>query len=670
VSDNQQPRSFKDRLKAIPERARHHMQTARHLVKTWKRPEWAHPRHFARIPKLAWIIPSAVLGTLLLGWVVLNFALADPRHATPAVNWALRTFGDKSASIKTAKLEKPFSSKFIMRGLDWPALATAKELDITLDYFGWLPSHPWAGLVRMHDGEITLKSSKANTQKTFNIQKTVNRIDAKNIIVNFTIRSKPKQITIISAAGSFAEGNVKAEATSGRSHLSFDGLARNGFGALTGNVTAKGENLADLAEIVGASAPDTPPFNVKGRLAMQDKTWAISDITGRMGDSDIGGLVSIDLKPDKPFLDVDLRSAKLDFDDLGVVFGIPVGADKGETTNEEQRKAKRAFDRSARLIPDARIDFSRLGAVNGNMAFTAARVIDAPAGITSLTFKGELRDRVLDFERVLVKTSTGDLDAKVRINAQKDPATTRVSGTLENVAITRVIPTTYIKGSFNGTFALTLTGSGFREAFGTATGEAGVWSNNSQLAKIATEAAGLDVGEVILILATQDKREYLKSTCLAANVAFANGMATLAPAVIDNADSLIVATGGVDLRTERLDIRIMSEPKDVSLGKLFGDIRIRGTLRHPDISALNAKTVIQAGLSALLAAIAGPLTALPFVEAGGGLDAPCATLIAESRGAGQAQDPSLRKRVPAANTGKTTDAGPSNKPTAKAGNRS
>ena len=68
------------------------------------------------------------------------------------------------------------------------------------------------------------------------------------------------------------------------------------------------------------------------------------EILGRLGD--IGGAVAIDLKPAKPFLTVDLRSQKLDFDDLGVVFGIPVGAGRGARQRQgdpELHQRRRSF---------------------------------------------------------------------------------------------------------------------------------------------------------------------------------------------------------------------------------------------------------------------------------------------------------------------------------------
>lgn len=583
-------------------------------------------------PKQVLIWTGSIVGVFVIAWVTLNILLANPPTGTPMINWALGTFGNKSAQVQTGQLEHPFSNKFILKTLDWPGMVEADDIEIRYNLFGFLPGNPWADLIRVRDGEIVLEDKGENDAKTtFNPQRWVNEIDATNVDIKFTRNDKPRVVKIVTANGSFANGSVKAEAVSGKNRITFDGLQRDWGGSLKGAITVKGDNLKDIAEIVGASAPDTPPFNIKGALSVQSQTWSVEKLTGRMGDSDLGGLVRINLTQRKPMLTVDLKSQKLDFDDLGVVFGIPVGTGKGETENDEQVKAKQAYDRSARLIPDARIDFSRLAAVNADIKFVAGKVVDAPAGINAITLQGTLRDSVLDFERALVKTGTGDLDAKININASKDPAVTKATGTLDSVAITRVIPTDLVRGSMNGKFALTFTGSGFREAAGSANGELGLWSNNSELKKFAVEGAGLDLGEILLLWAKDDADEYIKSRCLAANIAFKNGQATLQPAVIDNKDSLVAATGGVNLKNESMNVEVFARPHDVSIGTISGDIRVRGTLRNPTFEALNEETVLQAGLSALLSSIAGPLGLLPFVQTGGEPEAPCATLLADAK---------------------------------------
>lgn len=589
---------------------------------------------FERPPQKVLIWTGSILGVFIFAFILLNILLANPTTGTPMVNWAIGTFGDKTARVQSGHLAHPFSDRFVLRTLDWPGSLKAKEIDVHYDLFGFLPGRVWANEIRIRDGEILLEEKGENDAKTtFNPQQWVNRIDAKDVEIRFTRNEQPRVVQIVTAQGSFADGSVRAEAVSGKSRLTFDGLQRDWGGALKGQVTVQGENLKNLADVVGASAPDTPPFNLKGALSVQSQTWSVENLSGRMGDSDLGGLVRINLAQKKPFLTVALKSEKLDFDDLGVVFGIPVGTGKGETVNEEQQKAKAAFDRSARLIPDTRIDFARLAAVNANIDFEAVKVVDAPIGINAITLKGTLKDSILDFERALVKSGSGDLDATIRIDAQKDPADTRATGTLSNVAITRVVPTDMIRGTLQGRFALSFTGSGFRQAAATTNGEAGLWSNNSELSKFATEGAGLDLGEILLLWATEDKDnpEYIPSRCLAANVAFKNGIATLQPAVIDNKDSLVAASGNVNLKTEAINIEVYARPHDVSIGTISGDIKIDGTLRNPGFEALNEETLLQAGIAGLLSTVTGALGLVPFVQTGGEPAAPCATLLADAK---------------------------------------
>jgi hypothetical protein len=628
-------------VSATPENVAPDAGTKRFRLPNWKPPKW--PDKWPKPPKMhlsrPWRIIAIVLGSILafivLAWVVLNFLLANPKTATPMINWSLHTFGEKSASILTGKLRHPFSSRFELQKLDWPGTVEADVINIDYDLFGFLPGHPWVKKLIARDGEVMLENNEDN-KKTINPQGLVDVVEIENVKLKFTRREKLRTVTFVKANGSFSKGTVSGEATSADNQITFTNLRREWDGGLIGAITAKGQNLKDLAEIVGASSPDTAPYDVKGELRMKERVWSVNKIAGTMGDSDIGGDVSVDLKPKKPFLNVALKSNELDFDDLGVVFGIPIGAGKGETSNDEQKAAKVAFDRSARLIPDTKIDFARLAAVNADIKFEAVKVINAPVGINAMDFQGTLRDMVLDFERFLVRTgSSGDLDAKVRIDAREDPAKTKATGKLEKFPISRIANTPYVKGSLNGVFNLNLTGSGFREAFGSTNGEAGVWSTNSEVAKIATEAAGLDLGEILLLLANDDDKEFLKSRCLAANLSFKNGQATLSPAVLDNEDSLIVAEGGFNLQNETLNIGIAAKPHDVSIGKLFGDIKITGSMRRPRLQALNEETILQAGVTAVLAGITGALGVLPFLELGGEPDAPCQQLLAESRTIGK-----------------------------------
>ncbi len=579
-----------------------------------------------------WVIvgASAILG-LVAAWFLLMLAMTNPRFATPVVNWGLGAFADDEAKVRSARLRHVFSSTFDIDAMNWPGRLTAEEINIRVDFLGWLPARRWTRHIWLRDGDFTLADT-GDSSTPFNPHKYVDRVDIRNLDIRFTRKERERVITIETASGSFAAGSVKAEAAAGRNRLSFDGLARAGFsGDLTGQVTAKGENIAELAEFVGASAPDTPPFDLTGKLAMATRNWTVSGLNGTMGDSDISGRVRIDLRQDKPFLDVALASSELDFDDMGVVFGLPTRIGENETTNEEQREAQAAYNASSRLIPDAEIDFSRLAAINGDFIFEATKIVDAPAGLSALVLEGALRDSVMEFTRVSLASGSGQLEGQVKIDATQDPAHTHAQGVLKDAPIATLLGSQMVRGDLQGRFELDLVGSDFRSAFGSSNGTAGVWSANSELAKIATEGAGLDLGEILLLLAEQDEVEYLQSRCFAASVKVTDGLARIEPAVIDNKDSLVTAEGDVNLKNERMAIKVDAHPKDVSIGTIFGDIKVGGTLRNPELDYLSGDILLQTGIAAALASIAGPLAAIPFLELGGGEDANCAELLAGAR---------------------------------------
>lgn len=581
-----------------------------------------------------WGIVAVFAATFLFA-----LSLTNPRVATPLANWGLHAFADKSANVSWVRLRHVFSTTFDVRGLDWPDRASAGEMALKVNLLGWFPGVPWLDRFEARDGGFRFAPSNGRSS-SFNPQRYVDRVDIADFDLVFDRRGRPKTIHVVAAEGSLRRGTLAAEATADRSRLTFEGMAKSGSN-LRGRVSAQGENAADLAEVAGVTSPDTPPFNVSGVLLVRDRAWSFSDISGRVGDSDISGRVVIELRPERPFIDADLLSSSLDFDDLGVVFGIPLGTGANETTNREQRAAKTAYDASARLIPDATIDFDRLSAVDARFVVSAEKVVDAPFGIDALKMAGGLENRLLQLETFSVSSGKGGLEAAVSIDARRDPAHTEISGELRNLPISRFVSTRLVQGDLEGSFALQMDGSGFREAFASATGEIGVWSMNSQLARIAVEGAGLDIGEALLDYLGGGLRnpEYLASRCAVANFALKDGRAQLQPGIIDNSDSLIQAVGGFSLRDETIDMKIKTRPKDVSLGNLSGDIEIAGTLRRPRLDVLDSDALVQAGLTALLSSIAGPLGALPFLETGDGGDAPCRSLLREARTASR-QGPS------------------------------
>src|SRR5690606_32290279 len=100
--------------------------------------KWKNPSK----PVLIWT--GSIVGVLVVGWVTLNILLANPKTGTPMINWAIGTFGNKTAKVDVGHLEHPFSDKFDLTAFDWPGTIHAKAIQINYDLFGWLPGRVMA----------------------------------------------------------------------------------------------------------------------------------------------------------------------------------------------------------------------------------------------------------------------------------------------------------------------------------------------------------------------------------------------------------------------------------------------------------------------------------------------------------------------------------------------
>ncbi|MDQ3228159.1 MAG: AsmA family protein, partial [Pseudomonadota bacterium] len=81
-----------------------------------------------------------------------------------------------------------------------------------------------------------------------------------------------------------------------------------------------GENLEDLYPLIGVATPPTPPYKLDGRFTRDGKTWKYDDFTGVVGDSDLAGYAHV-TNGKRTFFKADLRSKRLDFDDLAGFVG-------------------------------------------------------------------------------------------------------------------------------------------------------------------------------------------------------------------------------------------------------------------------------------------------------------------------------------------------------------
>lgn len=577
---------------------------------------------------------------LLVAFAIFLILMVFPAVATPVTNWSLRQWGPKDASVSRAHLRFPAVNEMTLENFQAPGTAEADSGELRVNFFGFLPGLSWVSRAEARNGYIVVRMDEpegGNEGMTLKDWRAlIDEVRAKDIEVRFVRDQGTEPIMVQTATGSLRTGDLSVTASSSGLDLDFEGRARpSDLSVLSGKLKMSGDNFADFANLAGFASPDTPPYDAVAYLTFSRQKIALDFAPEtRIGDSDLSGPLKITFGEGTPLLEADLQSANLDFDDLGILFGIPVGTGENETTNTVQKKTREAYDASGRLIPNAVIDFTRLDAVDGHVLYHANRVTNAIFDIRGIKLEFNIEGRVVRAPTLQLDFEEGHLVSYVTLDGSQSPAKTDAQGELTNVPFSNLSLTPFVRGNANGRFQIEAMGDGFQEAAATLDGRVSVWSETAELWALAAEGAALDLGEAITLLGeAPEDRTYTPARCAALSIRFDQGIGELDPAIVDTADSLVIVDGKLNMRHEMMDLKVRSDAKDASFGSLIGNVSIMGTFRDPQISALSGETILQLGISVLLGSVSGGLAALPFIEPGMAEDAPCGTIMARTKGA-------------------------------------
>ncbi|RIJ31290.1 AsmA family protein [Henriciella algicola] len=588
--------------------------------------------------KRSFKIAGWVIGIVLLAFLLFLLAMTQPRFGTPVANALLGAFGPDGSRVGTAHTRFPAVLVVEGEGLVVPGRVSAERIEAQVNLFGFLPFVSWLSYLEAENGSVRIEDSgesDGDGPGLKSARRIVDKVSLTSVTMQVVRPDETRDVEIETARGSLRSGAFMLEARGAGSRLSFDGRTSDAFSELDGGLRLRGENFADVADLVGLAAPDTPPYDMRLTVDIGPERWTLNvDPETRIGDSDLYGEINVMPGGEVPVVNAELTSAALDADDLAIVFGIPIGVGEGETSGTRAKAARAAFEQSGRLIPDVEIDFARLDAVDGSVSYTAETVTDSLFDIEGLGLDVEIEGRLVRAPRIHLDFAQGEFRGYATLDGTQSPAHTDARGELSNVAFDNLSLSPYLRGGADGEFEVTTDGNGFRDAAATMNGTVSIWSTDADILALAAEGAALDFGEAITLLGeAPGDRTYVDARCAAIVANFENGVGTLSPAVVDTDDSLVVVRGDVNLSNEALRLSVRSEAKDASLGTLIGDVAIGGTLRDPSIQPFSAGTVAQFGIAGILASVSGGLAALPFIEPGMAQDAPCGELLARAQSA-------------------------------------
>jgi len=284
-----------------------------------------------------------------------------------------------------------------------------------------------------------------------------------------------------------------------------------------------------------------------------------------------------------------------------------------------------------KLLPDAKLNVRRLRTMDAKVRFRANSVRAQRIPVRTASVNVTLKDAVLHLDDLKFGFPQGQLAGKVTINATKDVPVVNLDMRMTGARVEQFIPASAgpaLTGGLIGRARLQGSGLSVHEVASNADGTVTLIAPRGEIRKAFAELLGINVvkGLGLLLSENQDKTQV---RCAIADFQARDGILHANRLLIDTGPVLSQGSGRIDLRTERIDLRLKGESKEFRLVRLLAPVTVSGTLSSPKIGVDAGKAAGQLGIAAVVGSILAPLAAiLPFVDPGLADDADCAGLIA------------------------------------------
>lgn len=392
--------------------------------------------------------------------------------------------------------------------------------------------------------------------------------------------------------------------------------------------TARGPDAADLYGVTGVALPNTPPYNLRGRLSRDGETWRIDGLSGRVGTSDLAGKLAVKTGGERPLLTAQLHTKSLDFKDLGPLFG----GGAGKVASPEQAAISRQLRAEQRLLPDAPLRVERIRAIDADVTYKADDIRNAPVNLRSGSAHVKLDAGVLKADPIDFALPQGRIAGTIELDARKATPVTDLDLRLSNARLEQLLPIKLgggapFTGAFVGRAKLRGEGDSVRKAFANADGQLMLVVPGGEIRKAFAELMGVNVVKGLGLLLSKNQ-ESTPIRCAVANFQAQDGVFRAERIVVDTGPVLVTGSGAVDMNSERLDLKAQGQPKKFQLVRLMAPVTAEGPVMRPKLGVEAGGAIAQGGAAAALGALLTPLAAiLPFIDVGLAKDANCAGLL-------------------------------------------
>ncbi len=385
-----------------------------------------------------------------------------------------------------------------------------------------------------------------------------------------------------------------------------------------------GPDMALLAPLTGVAVPATPPFRVTGKLDYAERAFRFTDVEGRLGNSDLNGRFSITPGEERPVLDADVFSRKVDLADLGGFIGSTPGRVGTPGQTAQQRRALVRAEASPRFFPTTPISIPRLRTADIHLRYRAAAVLGKATPFDSFAVTADIEDGAIHLHPVQFGIGEGRMAGEFTITPMEN-GTLRAKGQLDlrRIDISRLMQAAGAggAGTLGGVGRIDGAGRSVSELLGSSNGELTLVTVGGNLSSLLIDLSGLQFGNALLSALGVPARTEIE--CFIADFGLRRGLLTTRTLVLDTDSHVVNGGGTVDLGKEALNLWLRTSSKHFSIGSLPTPIGIGGTMKNPSILPEVGELAARGGAAIGLGLVFPPLALLPTIQFGAGDDNRC-----------------------------------------------
>lgn len=407
-------------------------------------------------------------------------------------------------------------------------------------------------------------------------------------------------------------------------------------------VTFSIDSLATLSKLVGSELPDFGPVNLSATLTNNKESYLIQSLDLKAGHSDLSGDVTVNFANIRPTITAQLKSNLIDLDQIS----------DNEESNQTTKKG--------RIFPSNPLGFNKLNSVNVNVFINTKKIKTSSMILADTNIKASLKRGVLSIKPLASVIAGGKLTGSFNLNGQGDSAILSTSINLIGLEPNQLIDLNNKLLGAKTDVMINVTGSGttISQIMANLNGKLVVKVGQGILKDNITGALGIDLlTKLVDVLNPFSSGNHeTKLLCGVVNFDIENGLATTDKGIaISTTQMTIVGSGGINLKTEAIDIGIRPEAKEVigiNVGKLTSLVRVGGTLAKPKPAA-NILGAVSTGVTVTTAVATGGLSLLAsgLLERANADPDPCATALGQKSATKQPEKSTATKAGDAVKNG-------------------